>query len=204
MSLMAGPALLQQRAVQHWSSLMKSSMSQIHNSSSTLSTIRQGEILIWLLSQIFHSSLNAPYQQWKKGRQKHISYPLDHGREHQATPSAWERRRGIPKDKQENTIWRTREHKVHTGMDMWQHLQKLFCKKYGSQLEVVLALDLSWQLQRQESGRLVYVNCLQPKWNPNQQFYTLSAFKKSNYTKLKTIMSQIISEKEFKQEKCEW
>ena len=42
---LAGPALLQQRAVQNWSSLTKSSESQIHNSSSTLSTIRQGLVM---------------------------------------------------------------------------------------------------------------------------------------------------------------
>lgn len=89
-------------------------------------------------------------------------------------------------------------------MDMYQHLQKFLRKKHGTQLEVVLVLDLSWQLQRKELERLVYINCMQPEWHPNQQFYILSAFKKSNYRKLKTIMSQIISEKEFKQEKCEW
>lgn len=98
-TLMAGPALLQQRAVQNWSSLMKNRESQIHNSSSTLTTVGQGETLIWLLSQIIHFSHSAPYQQWKKGRRKGVSYSLDLGRQHQETPSAWEGRRGISKDR---------------------------------------------------------------------------------------------------------
>lgn len=34
---------------------------QFHNFSSTLSTIRQGQTLIWLLTQMFHSFLSTPY-----------------------------------------------------------------------------------------------------------------------------------------------
>lgn len=88
MSLMAGPAVPQQRAVQNWSSVTKNSESQIYNSSSTLTAVRQGETVIWLSSQIICSSHSAPYQQWKKGRRKDISYPIGHGRENQETPSA--------------------------------------------------------------------------------------------------------------------
>lgn len=77
-------------------------------------------------------------------------------------------------------------------------------QKSSSQLKETSVLDLSWQLQRKESARLLYISWMQPKWNPNQQFYTLCAFKTSSYAKLKTIMSEIISETEFKQEKCEW
>lgn len=47
---------------------------------------------------------STSYQQWKNSGRRGISYPLDHVKGHQETPSACKGSRGIPKCKQENTM----------------------------------------------------------------------------------------------------
>lgn len=61
---------------------------------------------------------STSYQQWKNCVRRGISYSLDHVKGHRETPSACKGSRGIPKCKQENTMWRARDHTALTGVGM--------------------------------------------------------------------------------------